>query len=71
MANSNKPTIEERLQAITQTLELLAHEHIMLEGRHAKLAKIVDDISLGAARLLHIAEIHEKRIEDLEGHKDI
>jgi hypothetical protein len=59
-------TFEERLQrlaerheALTQSAELMAAEN---RERDRRLAEIME----GAARLLHVAEIHERRIERLE-----
>jgi hypothetical protein len=60
-------TIEERLErlterheALTQTVELMAAEN---KERDRRMWEIME----GMARLLHIAEIHEQRIERLEG----
>lgn len=60
-------TIDERLdrltgrhEALTQTVESLArttHEH----------SQQITDIMEAAARLLHIAQIHEQRLTRLEG----
>lgn len=60
-------TIEERLEALTQTLELTAHQAQDTERRLNKLAAFVNDIAEGTARLLNIAQIHEQRISKLEG----
>ncbi len=52
--------LTERHEALTQTVEILArttHEH----------TQQITDIMEAAARLLHIAQIHEKRLTRLEG----
>jgi len=52
--------LTERHEALTQTVEILArttHEHTQQIG----------DIMEAAARLLHIAQIHEQRLTRLEG----
>ena len=63
-------TIEERLEklaerheALTQTVELMAAEN---RDRDQRWGKALDQIMEAIARLLHIAEIHEQRIERLE-----
>jgi hypothetical protein len=60
-------TIEERLEklterheALTQTVELIVAEN---QQRDRRMGEIME----GIARLLHVAEIHEQRIERLEG----
>jgi len=50
----------ERHEALTQTVELMAHENRERDRR-------MDQIMEGIAALLHIAEIHERRLRDLEG----
>ncbi len=56
--------LTERHEALTQTVERMAVENRDRDERLNKtLAQIVD----GMARLLHVAEIHEQRIERLEG----
>ncbi len=52
--------LTERHEALTQTVEILArttHEH----------TRQITDIMEAAARLLHIAQIHEQRLTRLEG----
>jgi archaellum component FlaC len=54
--------LAERHEALTQTVELLTRD----------LQSVRDfsrDIAEGTARLLHIAQIHEQRINRLEGGK--
>jgi hypothetical protein len=48
--------LTERHEALTQTVELIAAEN---RERDRRMGEIVE----GAARLLHVAEIHERRLE--------
>jgi hypothetical protein len=55
--------LTERHEALTQTVEILArttHEH----------SQQISDIMEAAARLLHIAQIHEQRLTRLEGSEE-
>jgi len=68
--------IDERLAALTQSLELLASFHKDNEKRierlaesHVRLESLVTQIAEGTARLLHVVEVHEHRISDLEGNQ--
>jgi chromosome segregation ATPase len=82
--------IDDRLNALTQTVELLAsfhkdnemrmerlgqhmeqfaHEMKSLAKRNERLENLVTDIAEGTARLLHVVEVHEQRISDLEGNR--
>jgi hypothetical protein len=63
-------TIDERLEklierheALTQTVELMVIEN---REQFRKQGTQIDQIMEGMARLLHIAEIHEQRMERLE-----
>ena len=79
--------IDERLQALTQSVELLASFHKdnekrlerlstnmermmtameRVNGRGTQLESFVTQIAEGTARLLHIVEGHERRIDRLE-----
>ncbi len=72
--------IDKRLQALTQSLELLAsmprdgeQRLERVEAATERVAKgsirlegLVTQIAEGTARLLHVAERHERRISDLE-----
>ena len=79
--------IDERLAALTQSVELLASLQKDNEGRmqrldqhmdqfreemrnlgkrNARLEDLVTQIAEGTAKLLHVAEVHEQRITDLE-----
>jgi archaellum component FlaC len=59
--------LTERHEALTQTVELMALENRERDKRFDKMENRVGEIMEGIARLLHIAEIHERRIEALEG----
>ena len=72
--------IDQRLEALTQTVERLASLHKDNEKRmerldqhmeqfatrNVRLEGLVTGIAEGTARLLHVIEVHEKRISDLE-----
>ena len=63
--------LAERHEALTQTVELMIAENRERDRRIAAENRERDgrmtEIMEGIARLLHIAEIHEQRIERLEG----
>jgi hypothetical protein len=75
--------IDERLEALTQTVELLAQMHKdneqgmerfgremeRLSERNTRLEGLVTEIAEGTARLLHVVETHEQRINNLEGNQ--
>lgn len=68
-------TIDERLdrlverhEALTQTVELMALENREHDRRMAGQDRRMGEIMEGLARLVHVAEIHEERIERLEDH---
>lgn len=56
--------LTERHEALTQAVELMAAEN---RDRDRNWGKQMGDVMEGIARLLHVAEIHEHRIERLEG----
>jgi hypothetical protein len=62
----------ERHEALTQTVVLMALENKerdrRMEERDKRLDEIITQMAAGIASLLHIAEIHEQRLSDLEGH---
>jgi hypothetical protein len=64
-------TIDERLEALAQTLELTAHMQQAEEKRAAERDAITDArINLvldGIEKLVIVAHDHERRIERLEG----
>jgi archaellum component FlaC len=58
--------LTERHEALAQSLELLTQDVRQLAQKVDKMGGIVDDTLTGIARLLHVAEIHERRITRLE-----
>jgi uncharacterized protein (DUF3084 family) len=68
-------SIEERLEALTQTLELTASMQQVNEREISQLSKEIGQLRQLAAQdgenirsLARIAEAHERRLDDLEGH---
>ena len=68
---AKKPTIDERLEALAQSLELLTTLHRDLEqqtaARFADTAARFADLGQFINQLAHIAEAHEQRLDRLEG----
>jgi len=65
--------IDERIEALVQSLELLTHDVRSLEvaaraheSRLGSHDRLLGEIMEATARLLHVAEIHEHRIDRLE-----
>jgi hypothetical protein len=69
--------LTERHEALTQTVELMALENkerdrrleVMgksMEARDRRLDGILTQMAEGITSLLHIAEIHEQRLDDLD-----
>jgi archaellum component FlaC len=54
--------IDERLERLTQRHEALTQTVELLTKDLSDMKGLVNDIAEGTARLLHVAEIHEKRI---------
>jgi len=56
--------LTERHEALTRTIELWTHEWneraIQYDRRFAQIATIME-------RLAHIAEVHERRLDDIQG----
>jgi archaellum component FlaC len=61
--------IDERLERLTQRHEALTQTVEVLTKDPSDMKVLVNDIAEGTARLLHVAEIHEKRISRLEDEK--
>jgi len=59
--------LTERHEALTQTVELMAAENRQMAAENKQRDRRLGEIMEGLARLLHVAEIHEQRIERLEG----
>jgi len=61
--------IDERLERLTQRHEALTQTVELLTKDLSDMKVLVNEIAEGTARLLHVAEIHEKRISRLEDEK--
>ena len=61
--------IDERLERLTQRHEALTQTVELLTKDLSDMKVLVNDIAEGTARLLHVAEIHEKRLSRLEDAK--
>ena len=59
--------LTERHEALTQTVELMAAENRQMAAENRQRDRRMAEVMEGIARLLHVAEIHEHRIERLEG----
>lgn len=58
--------LTDRHEALTQTVEMLALENRQMTVDNRQRDKRMAQIMEGIARLLHVAEIHEQRITNLE-----
>ncbi len=63
-------TIDERLEKLTERHEALTQTVEILSSDLQKTRALVDDIAVGIARLLNVAENHERRLTRLEGGTD-
>lgn len=63
----NSMTIDERIDRLTERHEALTQSVEMLTKDVHELRTLVNDIALGTARLLHVVELHDQRINRLEG----
>ena len=61
--------IDERLERLTQRHEALTQTVELLTKDLSDMKVLVNDIAEGTARLLHVAEIHEKPISRREDEK--
>jgi hypothetical protein len=61
--------IDARLERLTQRHEALTQTVELLTKNLSDMKPLVNDIAEGTARLLHVAEIHEKRMSRLEDEK--
>ena len=59
-------TIDERLEALTQTVELMAHAQVKNDERFEKLTELMAETGRFINQLAHIAQAHQQRL-DLEG----
>jgi hypothetical protein len=60
-------TIDERLEAKTQTVELMAHAQIKADERIETLTALMAEAGNFINQLAHIAQAHERRIDRPEG----
>ncbi|HUK16107.1 MAG TPA: hypothetical protein VLW65_06810 [Bryobacteraceae bacterium] len=60
-------TIDERLDRLTERHEALTQSVEMLHRDIRELRAVVEIDAENIRRLAHIAEIHERRLSDLEG----
>jgi hypothetical protein len=60
-------TIDERLEKLTERHEALTQSVELMAAENRERDRRMSEVMEGIARLLHVAEIHEHRIERLEG----
>ena len=63
-------TTDERLDRLTDRHEALTGHVEILTADLTRMRTLMDDMMTGIARLLHVAEIHEKRLSALEEGRD-
>jgi hypothetical protein len=56
-------TINERLEAVTHTLELMSLEGEKHDRQLDRAAKLITEVAEGTARLLRVVEMHEHRLD--------
>lgn len=61
-------TIEEQLKNLTERHEALTGHVEMLTMDITRMRGILDDMMVGIAKLAHVADVHERRLERLEAH---
>ena len=59
--------LTERHEALTQSVEMMASDNQQMAQENKQRDRRMGEIMEGIARLLHIAEMHEHRLDDLEG----
>jgi hypothetical protein len=59
--------IDERLEKLVERHEALTQSVEMLTSDLRELTTLVNDIAEGTARLLHVVQVHEQRLDRLEG----
>lgn len=62
----NKPTIDERLEALTMNLELMGHRMEGFERTMATMERSMGKALETVQGLVRVAELHEHRISGLE-----
>jgi len=60
----------ERLDAVTQSLQLLALESEKHDRQFDRAAKLVTEVAEGTARLLRVVEMHEHRLDSHDDRLD-
>ena len=63
-------TIDERLEALTHSLELLSHGTEKHDRQLEKLGTFATEVAEGTARLLRVAEMHEHRLDSHDDRLD-
>jgi hypothetical protein len=63
-------TIDERLEAVTHTLELSSLESEKHDRQLDRAAKLITEVAEGTARLLRVVEMHEHRIDSHDDRLD-
>jgi hypothetical protein len=58
--------LKQRQDVLAQTVELLAAENRQIAAENRERDRRIGEIMESLARLVHVAEIHEPRIERLE-----
>ena len=62
--------LTERHEALTQTVELLAAENRQITVENKQRDRRLGEIMEGIASLLHVAEIHEQRLDQHDDRLD-
>lgn len=60
-------TIDERIERLTGRHEALVQTVELMVAENRQRDRRMGEIMEGIARLVHVAEIHERRITELEG----
>ena len=63
-------SIDERLEALTHSLELLSLETEKHDRQIAQLSTLVTEVAEGTVRLLRVAEMHENRLDSHDDRLD-
>lgn len=64
---SNGMNVDERLEKLVERHEALTQSVEMLTADVRELKTLVNEIAEGTARLLHTVQIHDQRLDRLEG----
>lgn len=62
-------TIDERLEALTQSVELLASMQKETEKRLQGLLEVSTQLEQSMIRLVRVVVRHEERLDDIEGNR--